>query len=794
MCPGRPISTFACLLSFLLISARSGQAQWTPNGVPVCTAENAQSFPMNVPDGQGGTMITWSDARGGNDDIYVQHVLASGAMDPSWPPDGLALCAAAGDQRFPALVADGIGGAIVCWMDHRAGSHFDIYAQHVLAGGMADPAWPADGSPLCVAANEQQFPVITSDGAGGAIVAWGDFRSSIANADIYAQRVLASGAADPAWPVNGLPVCVGTYDDPHPAITSDGAGGAIVTWPDGRHSFDIYAQHVLPSGAVDPAWPTNGRALCAAPDNQLYPRVVSDGLGGAIVCWMDYRGGAGYVTYAQRILASGATDPAWPADGRALSTAAGDQLYPQMVPDDAGGAIVCWKDHRSGQYDIYAQRVLAAGAVDPAWPANGRAVCTAVNDQHDPTLVEDGAGGAIVAWMDVRSGAGSDIYAQRVLPSGSVDAAWPVDGRALCTGTGAQYPAIASDGAGGGIVTWVDFRSGLSANPDIYAQHILSSGDIPAIPVVPMALTLPGMLNLRSLGRWVTAYLEPPAGFDASAIDVGSVQFHGDLAGSDPVPVDFEAPAALGDHDQDQLPDLMVKFGRAAVELTLSEGAAVPATVTGVVAGRPFSGTATLKVLRARITAPTAGSSLNAGSRTMVRWEIPAGIPIQSVALLSSLDDGANWTLETSGLANHGSCDWMVPNVASQRARVAVVLVESADSSGYAVAGVLGVSDAFAIVSPVGVGGVSPPGFALHGVAPNPGRGVLYVAFSLADTRPARLEVLDVTARRVMAFDVGTLGPGRHQLPVRSGLRAGIYLVRLKQGDRSQVARVVVLH
>jgi len=42
------------------------------------------------------------------------------------------------------------------------------------------------------------------------------------------------------------------------------------------------------------------------------------------------------------------------------------------------------------------------------------AVCTAANTQFSPTIASDGAGGAIVTWADFRSGTDWDIYTQRV--------------------------------------------------------------------------------------------------------------------------------------------------------------------------------------------------------------------------------------------------------------------------------------------------------------------------------------------------------------------------------------------
>jgi hypothetical protein len=55
--------------------------------------------------------------------------------------------------------------------------------------------------------------------------------------------------------------------------------------------------------------------------------------------------------------------------------------------------------------------------------------------------------------------------------------------------------------------------------------------------------------------------------------------------------VDPAAPAAIGDHDEDGVPDLMVKFDRELVLATLTPGEHTPVTVTGTVNGHPFSGT-----------------------------------------------------------------------------------------------------------------------------------------------------------------------------------------------------------
>src|SRR5262249_47416394 len=84
-----------------------------------------------------------------------------------------------------------------------------------------------------------------------------------------------------------------------------------------------------------------------------------------------------------------------------------------LVPDGAGGAVIAWADNRGIYTDIYAQRIDGAGLTK--WADDGMPVSLAPFTQYSPAiLVGDGNGGAIVTWVDGRSGPNNDIYAQRV--------------------------------------------------------------------------------------------------------------------------------------------------------------------------------------------------------------------------------------------------------------------------------------------------------------------------------------------------------------------------------------------
>jgi len=460
------------VLAMLIICAATFlPAQWSANPAvnnAICTATGNQSSPTIVSDGSGGAIITWFDLRSGNYDIYAQRINAGGTVQ--WAANGVAICTATGDQYNPMIVSDGSGGAIITWCDGRNGSNCDIYAQRINAAGAVQ--WTANGVAICTATGDQDYPTIVSDASGGAIISWEDFRSG-SHYDIYAQRINAGGTVQ--WTANGVAICTVTGSRVIPTIVSDGSGGAIITWQDYRSgtNSDIYAQRIYAGGTVQ--WTANGVAICTATGNQLNLTVVSDGSGGAIITWYDGRNGSNYDIYAQRINAAGAVQ--WTANGVAICTAIGSQYYPTIVSDGLGGAIITWYDNRSGDAHIYAQRVRSDSVT--LWTLNGVGICTVTGIQYSPTIVSDGSGGAIITWYGTRNGSDDDIYAQRINAAGANQ--WTANGVAICTATGSQsFPTIVSDGSGGAIITWQDLRSESSTN--IYAQRVDRLGNLYPAP------------------------------------------------------------------------------------------------------------------------------------------------------------------------------------------------------------------------------------------------------------------------------------------------------------------------
>jgi len=281
---------------------------------------------------------------------------------------------------------------------------------------------PNINNPICTNNSPQVEPVICSDGIGGAIIAWGDHRNS--NLAVYAQRIDSGGVI--RWPVDGLSICSDTVVSTDARIVSDGCGGAIIVWVDFRNGFpnyDIYAQRINSNGEF--LWNPGGVPVCSAPEYQMRPKIASDGDGGAIIAWIDHRG-LYLDIYAQRINANGEVQ--WTDNGVLVSSAQNFKANHAISCDGNKGALITWFVQYSG-YDILAQRIDSSGTI--LWSSTGTLVCDGSIQTTEPVsqIVSDGNGGAIISWSDSRNDY-NDIYAQKVSSSGTIQ--WQTNGIPVC--------------------------------------------------------------------------------------------------------------------------------------------------------------------------------------------------------------------------------------------------------------------------------------------------------------------------------------------------------------------------
>jgi len=463
-----------CLLlgASLLTGVALAQVQWEPDGVPIRQGVHLEWSRSAVADGAGGLIVTWSDCRLGDRDLFVQLFDENG--DAQWDSGGVAVCTVTGRQEDPVIVTDGAGGGIIAWVDFRGGVE-DVYAQRVDSDGQI--VWAPEGVPLCTASAIQTGLRTTNDGSGGMIVAWQDFRDD-ASGDLYAQRVLGNGTIAPGWDPDGRPVTAEDGPQEAPSIDADELGGAIVAWADqraGSNGWDIYGQRIRADGSA--AWTIDGEPICDYLNDQEEPRLVRDSEHGVFVVWRDRRNASNGDIYGQRV--DSTCTRLWDPDGLPICTESHGQEKPRVINDGASGAITIWIDHRSGSFqeDVYAQRLSGAG--DLLWKVagpdslQGVPVCQAEGRQLEARLVSDGLAGTVVGWQDERNGSqNQDIYIQRMDSLGTP--AWQLDGIPICDTTGAQgQPLLEPLGSGMTAIVWGDERDGSLA---IYAEKVDLNG------------------------------------------------------------------------------------------------------------------------------------------------------------------------------------------------------------------------------------------------------------------------------------------------------------------------------
>jgi len=440
----------------------NGNLLWNNEGVIVCNFLGNQNFPQAISDGSGGTIVVWQDYRSGNSDIYAQKINQSGQM--VWPPEGIPICVAAAGQFSPQLVSDGAGGAIIVWHDYRRGGGEDIFSQRVNAQGKV--IWKEDGIPVSIAQGTQWYPQIASDGAGGAIVVWTDGRKSAGDNDIYGQRISPGGNL--LWDNNGVEVCSAKLNQEKPVIIPINKG-AIIAWNDFRlNNSDVFAQKIDLDGKL--LWKKEGVPVCNAAYNQQNPTLAEDGAGGAIVAWEDERGESSDI-FAQKIYSDGR--PAWQENGRPICKADGKQKNVSIIKLAQEGWVMIWEDARFGTTDLFSQKINNAGT--PLWQLNGVVIASSPLSQEAPAAAITRSDDLVVCWQDSRFGA-NDIYAQKVSTNGALQ--WTSSGKIINNSLGSvvqQNIKAVETTKKEIILCFEDARSGFF---NIYSQKVNQAGNL----------------------------------------------------------------------------------------------------------------------------------------------------------------------------------------------------------------------------------------------------------------------------------------------------------------------------
>ncbi len=498
--------TITSLITLAPASARAQWSSDPAVNTPVCTTPYMQMDSRIVYDGLGGYYVVWTDGRsyeGVEDraftsyDIYAQHFNSLGVAQ--WTENGIAVCTAADEQGVAVAVADGEGGLIVAWspianIRKDASGRGDAYpfkAQKLAADGSKQ--WAEGGVLAIVASENSALGWAVSDGDGGVIMA---------TMDGELNRIKADGTL--AWGTAENPIKF-DVEDPVRLFAPDGQGGAVVAWEYEPVDLDapkyiastIVVQRINAQGQA--AWNGGEPVLVDGTGRGDSPLVLPDGTGGYLVGWSrfpedvgDARSRSADIITVQRLDADG--NALWD-EPTEMVTVAMARYSADFANDGAGGGYITYGNDDGGE--MYVQKVDADGSL----PWDEPVCLTEDGDSLErmPNIfprftIEDGSGGVITAWTET-----NDVEDDALLPKTAVlyrtmaqridaegEVLWAEGGATLSTKFSAE-PHLASNGQGGAVAVFVTTEELLYADEiaprvmqdtNIHMQGINAAGEL----------------------------------------------------------------------------------------------------------------------------------------------------------------------------------------------------------------------------------------------------------------------------------------------------------------------------
>jgi len=138
-----------------------------------------------------------------------------------------------------------------------------------------------------------------------------------------------------------------------------------------------------------------------------------------------------------------------------------------------------------------------------------------------------------------------------------------------------------------------DVASGDFAGTFYFDDAQLSEPEQPPLAVVATIDIDPDMSNLRSRGRWITAYIQLPEIFDAADINASTLMLNGTISPVLDPKYGFVTNSSeyLVDHNNDEIVERMIKFERAAITSWIYQSIGMQHDVSLTITGELNDGT-----------------------------------------------------------------------------------------------------------------------------------------------------------------------------------------------------------
>ena len=367
------------------------------------------------------------------------HLLAFASAVPAWAGWSVTPVAVRPTTAaIPNVAAcnDGAFGTFVAWQEEMAPGVGTLRLQHLLATGDLDPSWPVEGAPVCSRSAGRPALGALPDRSGGSYVWW------LEGTSLYVNRVESNGSAAPGWPVDGLGLGTVWSPTFRPSVIEDGSHGLYIAWTTGTtlRAHHLGPDGLGAGGWTN--GPRLLVSTDAAASSQLWPDLALTDDGGMFLSWATASPDTDVVESAMRLsrwTAAGMPAPAWPFEGLRLGPFRPEPLgqtpfAPMLaIAADGRGGVFAHIGTLAGPplFDTRLFRYASDGAIASGWPVNGFPIKSATYYNADLVGIADAGlrvhsdrhDGAIVEYPNPYSDAPAIIGVSHVANNGAV--AWP---------------------------------------------------------------------------------------------------------------------------------------------------------------------------------------------------------------------------------------------------------------------------------------------------------------------------------------------------------------------------------
>ena len=407
-----------------------------------------------------GFTITWYDTRNTICDVYLQRFDTAGAPVGS----NYRVTSGAGYGFYPTI-AHLQGQTVVSWYDDRNGD-LDIYAQWFKPNG------DTLGGQVLVNDDtnntNQYMPKAVASDSGWAFI-WSDARVNDVS-QVYGQAYDASLVAI----TPNFMACdsvAGLHYQYDATVAAGQDGNFLSVWYDYRNDdgswniCDIYGRLYDENGnALTQDFLISDTAYNSDYRYSYGPKVACLSDGSYLVVWYDYRNDNDYDIFGQRLDVTGT-----PVGGNYLISTGRQGLedYELTIAAADSGYGVFWYGDNSSDYDIFGRIYKTNG--DSVGPVITVGADSVAQEQEYPCAAANDTG-LIVAWEDYRDNSYNHIYGQRLLWNGSLY------GNNYLISDSVDYDEEDVSIAGfnqGFLATWDDNRDG---SYKVYGQYLDATG------------------------------------------------------------------------------------------------------------------------------------------------------------------------------------------------------------------------------------------------------------------------------------------------------------------------------